>query len=168
MIELIDSLTATEYVPTSTVFLRLAIAAILGLLVGLDREVKSKPMGFRPYMLVSVGAAGFAILVMEATLGFGSIEGISAIDPSRVMQGVIGGIGFLGAGAIMHSGGDVRGASTGAGIWLVGGVGMAAGFGFINHAVALTVVALAVFIVGGLFRSRVRGAAGHDEGDAKS
>ena len=74
-------------------------------------------------------------------------ESTIQMDPGRIVEGIIGGIGFLGAGAIIHGDRDVRGATTGAGIWVVGGIGVAVGFGYYLHATLLTVVILFVLSV---------------------
>lgn len=148
---------ATYYLDIWEIAFRLVLAAGLGFLVGFDRSLKNKPLGFRPFMLVSLGACLFAMIVLE--IGFGPLtsDGIAAVDVSRVMQGVIGGIGFLGAGAIIQSGasGGVRGSATGAGIWMVGGVGLAVGFGLYIYAILGAIVAIVIFVVFGLLREEV-------------
>lgn len=129
--------------------LRLTMAMIFGLLIGLDREIKHKPVGVRTYMLVGLGSAAYTIVV----LGFAPIVengGPSiSMDPSRLIQGLIGGIGFLGAGAIIgsQSGDRVRGAATGAAIWVVGAMGIASGLGYYWDAALITALALVVLFV---------------------
>ncbi len=126
-------------------------------MVGLDRSIKHKPIGFRPFMLVSLGACLFAVTILELASGALPPDIGGRIDVSRVMQGVIGGIGFLGAGAIMQSraNGIVQGSATGAGIWTVGGVGMAVGFGLYVPAVLATILAVIIFVIFGLVREEV-------------
>ncbi len=102
-------------------------------------------------MLVAVGSAAFMILTLE--LAAGPLLGIesSSVDPSRIIQGIIGGIGFLGAGAIIQGGREVMGMTTGASIWNAGAIGIACGIGFLDFAVLLTGIVVAiVFIVGKL------------------
>lgn len=150
--------------------LRLGIAALCGAALGLDRELREKPLGLRTFMLVSLGAAAFSILTLEIV---GVLEnGNLRMDPTRVIEGVIGGIGFLGAGAIIHGRGRVRGATTGAGIWVVGAIGMAAGFGLYVHALVFTALAVCIMTLLGLLSgrlSRLAGAhkehGGHEEED---
>lgn len=129
--------------------LRLSMAMVFGLLIGLDREIKHKPVGVRTYMLVGLGSAGYTIV----TLGFGPIVSTGgdniSMDPSRLIQGLIGGIGFLGAGAMIgaQSGERVQGAATGAAIWVVGSMGIACGLGYYVHAAMITGLALMVLFV---------------------
>ena len=105
------------------VFIRLVLAMIVGAVVGVQRELSGKPAGIRTHMLVSLGAALFVIGPME----FGMIES----DLSRVIQGLIAGIGFLGAGAILklEDKREIEGLTTAAGIWMTAAMGLAAGLG---------------------------------------
>jgi len=127
--------------------LRLVLAIVLSAGVGLDRELKHKPLGLRTNMLVALGAASFSLmalqLVHELAAGPSSIQ----IDPIRVMEAIVGAIGFLGAAAIIQGRFELFGATTGASIWVVGGIGMACGFGFYTLAVAVTVIGLFVLTV---------------------
>ena len=128
--------------------LRLVIAALLTGLIGWERERRRKPAGLRTHMLVGVGAAAFYIIAIEIILqGRGDLKDVS-FDPTRIVQGIIGGIGFLGAGAILQSGGNVRGLTTAAGIWVAGGIGLACGAGY--YLVALEVAVLCFLIIMGV------------------
>lgn len=149
-----SNILATHFLPVAEIVLRLAMAAGLGLLLGLDRELKNKPVGIRGYMMVALGAAGFAILNLELGGALHSQENGFSIDPSRSIQGLIGGIGFLGAGAIIHRKAGVRGMATGAGIWLSGAIGMACGFGSYLLAFSLTGIAVFILVVVGFIRKR--------------
>ena len=102
---------------------RLVVAGLIGGVLGWDRERAGKSAGLRTYVLVAVGSAGFIAVSQQA--GFGH-DGMS-----RVVQGLVAGIGFLGAGCILKSEGEhhVRGLTTAAGIWLTAAVGVAAGAG---------------------------------------
>jgi putative Mg2+ transporter-C (MgtC) family protein len=102
---------------------RLAMAALLGAVLGHQRERAGKPAGLRTHMLVALGAALFVLAAQEA--------GMSVEDLSRIIQGLIAGIGFLGAGAILKSApqADIKGLTSAAGIWLTAAVGVAAGLG---------------------------------------
>lgn len=148
---------ATHYLDVWEILLRLVLAAALGFAVGFDRSLKGKPLGFRPFMLVSSGSALFAMMALELGLGPLTSSGIDQVDVSRVMQGVIGGIGFLGAGAIIQSRADggVIGSATGAGIWMSGGIGMSVGFGLYIYAVLAAVMAVVIFVVFGMLREEV-------------
>ena len=102
---------------------RLVLAAVLGGMLGYNREKAGKSAGLRTHMLVSLGAALFVLIPQNA--------GLSDTDISRVIQGIVAGVGFLGAGAIVKQtdGGEVQGLTTAAGIWLTAAVGIAAGLG---------------------------------------
>lgn len=120
--------------------LRLLLAVVLGGMIGFERESHNRPAGFRTHILV---CAGSALIMMVSAYGFtGQIgEGFEA-DPGRIAAGVVTGIGFLGAGTILQHRGSVRGLTTAATIWVVSGVGLAAGIGFYLGAVLTTVFVL--------------------------
>ena len=104
-------------------FLRIVLAAILGMGVGLQRELAGKPAGLRTHGLICMGAALFTIISIK----FG---GPAYSDPSRVAAGIVTGIGFLGAGAILRDeGGKIAGLTTAASIWSISGIGIAIGMG---------------------------------------
>ncbi len=112
--------------------LRLSVALALGALLGYERESVGAAAGLRTHMLVALGAALFMVIPHQA--------GMRIEDVSRVMQGVIAGIGFLGAGAIMKLKDEsIKGLTTAAGIWLTAAVGMAAGMGLEATAVVSAV-----------------------------
>jgi len=120
--------------------LRLLLAAALGAIIGYQRERAGKPAGLRTHILICVGAALFTI---------GSLYGFGAVaDPARVAAGIVAGIGFLGAGAILHrQGGMVEGLTTAATIWAVAAIGLAAGAGlYIVSAVTTVVVLIVLFL----------------------
>ncbi|UVH52282.1 MgtC/SapB family protein [Pseudomonas sp. CBSPBW29] len=125
------------------VTVRLLIAAILGGILGFEREHKGKAAGVRTHMLVAIGAALFVLVP--------SMSGSQADAMSRVLQGVIAGIGFLGAGTILKGKedeeGHVKGLTTAAGLWMTAAIGVAAGMGRESTAVLSTVLALMVFSV---------------------
>jgi len=118
--------------------LRLLLAAALGLIIGLQREWKGKPAGVRTLALISMGSAMFSII---SEMGF--IGG----DPSRIASGVVAGIGFLGAGAILHRHGGVEGLTTATAIWASAGIGLAAGAGLYLIAVVATVITLVILFI---------------------
>ncbi len=122
---------------------RLLMAAILGGILGFERESKGKAAGVRTHMLVALGAALF-VLVPQ-------MSGNQADAMSRVVQGVIAGIGFLGAGTIIKNkdedAGHVKGLTTAAGLWMTAAIGVSAGLGRESTAVLSTLLALAVFSV---------------------
>jgi len=124
--------------------LRLLLAAVLGGIVGLERESAGRPAGFRTHMLVAVGAA----LVMIVSLHMPWLVRGASGDPGRIAAQVVSGIGFLGAGTILREGATVRGLTTAASLWVVAGVGLAVGAGFFFEAVSTTVIVfLALFFL---------------------
>jgi putative Mg2+ transporter-C (MgtC) family protein len=136
----------TISVPADTVALalRLALATILGAAVGLNREMSLKPAGLRTHALVSLGAA----LLTYVGLQFGRPSGDMA-GASRVVQGMVAGIGFIGGGVILHRGrGAVHGLTTAASIWIVAATGVATGAGLWRAATISIVLTLAVLTIG--------------------
>ena len=123
------------------VTLRLLVAAALGGLLGYERESQGKSAGVRTHMLVAIGAALFVLIPQQA--------GASTADLTRVLQGLIAGVGFLGAGAIILGTKQVetQGLTTAAGIWVTAAIGVAAGMGRESTAVLSTLVALFVLSV---------------------
>jgi len=121
--------------------LRLLVAAALGGLLGYEREKQGKSAGVRTHMLVAIGAALFVLIPQQA--------GASTADLTRVLQGLVAGVGFLGAGAIILGTKQVetRGLTTAAGIWVTAAIGVAAGMGRESTAVLSTFVALFVLSV---------------------
>lgn len=107
--------------PEITALIRIVIAGFLGGLIGLERELAGKAAGIRTYGLVGVGSAMFTVVAIN---GFGSLD-----YASRIVGAVITGIGFLGAGTILHTKLNVVGLTTAAGLWVVAGVGLAIGSG---------------------------------------
>ena len=121
--------------------LRLLVAAGLGGVIGLERELDEKAAGLRTHMLVSVGAALFTLVGAYGFSDFFDGNTVS-FDPSRVAAQIVTGIGFLGAGVIFRQGFTVRGLTTAASLWLVGAIGMAAGAGYWKGALLATAGAM--------------------------
>ena len=113
-------------------FLRLLIAVVLGALVGYERERAGKPAGVRTHGMVSLGAALFAVVSLH---GFGS-----AGDPARVAAQIVTGIGFLGAGAILHQRDNVHGLTTAASLWVTAAIGLAVGVGMLLMSLATAIL----------------------------
>lgn len=128
---------------------RLLIAAVCGAVVGWERQWRHKPAGLRTYMLVTTGSAAFT--VGAARLAALNPAGGDLVDATRVIQGIVGGIGFLGAGAVFRSGASVEGLTTAAGIWVMGAIGIACGLGFYDLAISTTVLTLLIVAVLGFF-----------------
>jgi len=125
------------------VTLRLALAAVLGGAVGLERELREREAGLRTHLLVSVGAAVFTVVSAYgfSDFDYGARGGIT-LDPTRIAAQVVTGIGFLGAGAIIRQGLSVRGLTTAATLWVVAAIGMASGAGYYSVAVIGTAIVL--------------------------
>ena len=132
------------------VLTRLLAAMILGGIIGVQRERIGKPAGFRTHMLVCLGTAVFVIT--------GSGVGMAFDAMSRVIQGIITGIGFIGAGAILklESEEEIKGLTTAAGIWMTAAVGITAGLGAIGIAVICTVLTLIILAVAGPLEDLMR------------
>ena len=123
------------------ILVRLSVATLLGAVIGYEREVKSKSAGLRTHMLVSVGTAMFVIGPMRA--------GMEIADMSRILQGVVQGIGFLGAGAIVM--GNLRqrtqGLTSAASIWATAAIGMSAGLGMELTAILATLFVITILAI---------------------
>ena len=115
--------------------IRLAVAMLLGGLIGIEREYRAKDAGFRTHFLVALGSALFCIV---SQFGFGS----ELKDSSRVAAQVVSGIGFLGAGTIIFQKNVVRGLTTAAGLWVTAAIGLACGTGMFIAAVMTTIMVL--------------------------
>lgn len=119
------------------IILRLVLSAFLGGSIGLEREALNKSAGFRTHTLVSVGSCLIMIVSISVYLQFSSSTNI---DPGRIAAQVVSGIGFLGAGTIMRSGGNVKGLTTAATLWVVAGIGLAVGSGAYLAALVTTLI----------------------------
>jgi len=119
------------------IILRLLLAALLGGIIGLEREAVNKAAGFRTHTLVSVGSSLIMIVSISIFLEFSYRTNI---DPARIAAQVVSGIGFLGAGAIMRSGASVKGLTTAATLWVVAGIGLAVGSGAYLAAIVTTII----------------------------
>jgi len=134
--------------------LRLAAAAALGAIIGAEREHHGRSAGFRTQLLVALGSA----LAMVVSLHFADVygragQGSISVDPARIAYGVMGGIGFLGAGTIIRYGAGVRGLTTAASLWCTAAVGLACGFGmYLLAAVTTAIVVFALTVLSGLDR----------------
>jgi len=117
------SLYASE-IGLTVVLTRLLFAAIMGGILGFDREMLSRPAGMRTHMLVSLAAATFTVVTFEL-IEQAKAEGSTSVDPIRIIEAVTAGVAFLAAGAIIQSRGKIHGVTTGAGLWLAGAVGTA-------------------------------------------
>jgi len=134
------------YTPQHIMFIRLAIAAILGGAIGFERESHAAA-GLRTHILVATAACLFTLLAFEI-FHLSEVMSSSRADPIRSIEAVTAGIAFLGAGAIFRARGSVQGLTTGAGMWLAGAVGVTVAMGY--YFVALVVSVLAVIVLAAL------------------
>jgi putative Mg2+ transporter-C (MgtC) family protein len=123
--------------------IRLLVALIVGGVIGLERSYHGRPAGFRTHALVCVASALLMLVTAYESLWFsgGKLERV-VVDPTRMAQGIMTGIGFLGAGVIMKDGLSVRGLTTAASIWITAAIGILIGIGFYFPAVVATVFTL--------------------------
>jgi len=123
---------------------KLALAVFLGGIIGFEREINGKPAGLRTNILICLGAT----LLMDLSTRIGLIDGHRIGDPARIAAQVVSGVGFLGAGTIMHSQGMVTGLTSAATIWVVAAIGMTVGAGFYIEGVGAGLIV--TFVLAGL------------------
>src|SRR5215471_5744299 len=114
---------------------RLLMSALFGTLVGIERQWRHKNAGLKTNALVSIGATSFGLIALEG-FGYGS-------QPTQIAAGVVTGVGFIGAGVIMHRGASLQGINTAATLWAAAGMGLALGQGFYQLAIYILVVVVA-------------------------
>ena len=119
-------------------FFRLIVAFLLGSIIGWEREKKGRSAGLRTHILVCVGST---LIMLISVYMYASYQQTAAIDPARIAAGVVTGIGFLGAGAIIRSGEGSRGLTTAASVWVSAAIGLAVGCGYIMGALLTTAIA---------------------------
>ncbi|MHB8923141.1 MAG: MgtC/SapB family protein [Thermoleophilia bacterium] len=128
---------------------RIILGALLGGLVGLEREVRGQAAGFRTHTLVATGSTLFTLVSIYGFVGLQPEGGQAMVyDPSRIAAQIVVGIGFLGAGAIMRHGTSVKGLTTAASLWVVAALGMSVGAGY--YLGAVTVVILLLLVLRGM------------------
>ena len=129
---------------TQEIVIRLLVALLCGAVIGLNRDFHRKPAGFRTFGLVSLGSALVVVMMQE-------LPGSGPDAVSRVVQGVLTGIGFLGAGVILHRVqlAKVAGLTTAAAVWLTAGLGLAAGAGQVRLALLGLAFGMAMLLLGG-------------------
>lgn len=125
--------------------LRLLLAAVLGGIVGIERGSGDRPAGFRTHILVCAGSALIMLVSLYGYDAYGTGAKIDR-DSSRIAAQVVSGIGFLGAGTIIHEGVTVRGLTTAASLWMISAIGLAAGSGMYILSIASTIVMLVTLV----------------------
>ena len=132
--------------------IRFAFATGLPLLIGLERFLRRKPIDFRPFVIISVGSCGLVMASIEMLHTINDAN--SNVDPTRVIEGVITGIGFLGAGAMFREGNYIQGAGSAASIWVAGAIGLTCGMDEIWLAVTMSAIVLALLVLSAPFTSK--------------
>jgi putative Mg2+ transporter-C (MgtC) family protein len=128
-----------------TIAIKLLVSAVLGIIIGFDREKSGKPAGIRTQMLVCVGSALLSSISIDLVVlvdDTNAATSIYRIDPARVMAQIVSGIGFLGAGVILKNGNKIQGVTTAATIWMTAAIGIAIGAGFYVPAMISTTLVL--------------------------
>jgi len=148
---MMDFINSFEYLSFTELIVRITLALLFGMLIGIDRDTKNKPVDFRVYMLVCMTSCIMAILSQELYADFNTAESVISIDLGKIISGVLTGVGFLGAGAIIKRDDNQDiGSATGASIWASGGIGLTIGFGFYMLAFAAFISVLVILVGGGL------------------
>jgi len=126
-------------VSDTDMMVRLIIAAVLGVIIGLEREKHGRVAGLRTHMLVCVGST---LIMLTSMHVFDLYKGVAEVDPARIAAQVVTGVGFLGAGTILRFRASIRGLTTAASLWVVAGIGLAIGSGMLNAAIGATILVL--------------------------
>lgn len=145
-----DLLTAywsrAELITNGIILLHLAGALVTGVLIGYERSYHGRAAGMRTYGLVCLASAMLTVISGYPSMWYGGFGASGVLgDPTRVIQGIVTGIGFLGAGVIMREGLSIRGLSTAASIWTAAAIGVTIGLGF--YAAAVTAAALTILVM---------------------
>lgn len=123
----------------SQVAMRLILSVVLSGFIGLERQVHRRTAGLRTHILVCLGSC---LTMLTSIYIFDIYKSEVPLDPARIAAGVITGVGFLGAGTIINERGGVKGLTTAASLWVVAGIGLAAGCGFYSAGIVATALAL--------------------------
>ena len=137
-----------EMAASVVVFLNILGALALGLLVGYERSYRGRAAGMRTYGLVCMASCALTVISGYPEYWYGGHSNINAIDPGRIIQGIVTGIGFLGAGVIMRDGLNISGLTTAASIWSVAAIGVLVGVGFYAAAIPLALISAAFMMWG--------------------
>ncbi|MDZ4087779.1 MAG: MgtC/SapB family protein [Tabrizicola sp.] len=134
----------------------LAVAYVLALPIGWNREREERSAGLRTFPLVAMAACGFVMIAIE-------VIGADSEQQSRIMEGLMTGIGFIGGGAILKQGNQAKGTATAASLWATGAIGAAVGYGQLDIAVILSLVTVLTLVVMTPLRKVVQDGSGSDE-----
>ncbi len=141
------------FTQNSEVIFRLLLAVVLGMLIGAERLLVHKEAGMKTHALVSMGSALFIIISEYLAIKY---QGFGGFNPAIIAANIIVGIGFLGAGSIIHQGDKPMGLTTAAGFWVTAAIGMSAGFGMFSLAIIATILVLIIFIVMNLIEKPIK------------
>ncbi|HEV7255157.1 MAG TPA: MgtC/SapB family protein [Mesorhizobium sp.] len=155
MTTLWDEFTHPTFTPFSVIGARLVFAAALGAVIGFEREWRNQPAGFRTHIMVCLAAALIALIVTEITHSPVFAGDTFRFDPIRMVEAVTAGIAFLAAGLIVFARGEVKGLTTGAGLWFAGTIGLCCGLGLWQVAGLATALAMVVLGLLGIVHRRV-------------
>lgn len=134
-----------ELMTNGLIMLHLLGALVVGFIIGYERSYHGRAAGIRTYSLVCVASTALTVVNAYPTMWFGGLAHNTApVDPTRVIQGIMTGIGFLGAGVIMRDGLSIRGLSTAASIWMTAAIGIVIGLGFYGAAISVAVITIAL------------------------
>ncbi len=142
-----SDVSSTHFAETE-IAVRLLLACAAGAVVGLEREMRDRPAGLRTHMLVALASALFTIVAFEIFYSLRGMENVANVDPIRLVEAVTAGVAFLAAGTIIHGSGQVKGLTTGAGMWMAGALGMTCGAGF--YLIAFMGAVLTIVILAGV------------------
>lgn len=142
---------------TEEFIIRILVATVLGAIIGLDREYRTKAAGFRTHVLVAIGSALFMIISVHGFDDMPKDQMTLRMDPARIAAQVVTGIGFIGAGTIIFQKNVVRGLTTAAGLWVTAAIGLACGVGMYVLAIVTTVLVMLCFEAFNFFLHRIRG-----------
>lgn len=155
MTEWLSDASNLQFFAVSEILLRMVLAAGLAMVLGMERYRKNKPIDYRAFVIISLTSCVLAIMSQELYADFSGAENVVTMDLAKIIGGVLSGIGFLGAGAIIkQKDGDVVGTATGASIWAAGALGLTIGFGFYLLGI-LMFVFIAAILVGGSYLIRI-------------
>lgn len=140
------------FIENGELIIKLFIALVLGMLIGVERIFVKKEAGMKTHALVALGSALFVLISQELFAIYGDSVNF---DPSRMASQIIVGIGFLGAGSIIFQDSQVKGLTTAGGLWVTAGIGVACGFGMFSLALISTFFVLSIYILLSFFEKKI-------------
>jgi putative Mg2+ transporter-C (MgtC) family protein len=167
MQELIAQFGPNTWLPFAVIAARMLLAAVLGAIVGFEREWRKRPAGLRTHILVCLAAAVIAIITLELAHSPAFMAPATRLDPVRTVEAVTSGVAFLATGFIIFARGHVIGITTGASLWLAAAVGLACGFGYWQIGGLATLLAVIVLGVLRTFEAKLEHKQPDSGADAK-